>query len=134
DGTSEPVYDREQLTNRAGTILARLSGEKFTAFAGSVSPVPDLPQVAVGRHFLELTADAAGLRIQVTDPSGAIDATDNIAAQQTPMVGDQQCMAKPKVTRAWFDEPRKRVLVELGWALTPPCVAPESQYRLFALR
>jgi len=50
------------------------------------------------------------------------------------MVADKACIAKPVAERAWFDRAGKRVLVELGWDTPEPCVPPEAQYRLFALR
>ena len=50
------------------------------------------------------------------------------------MVSSADCTAKPVAKRAWFHTARKRVLVEIGWETAAECVAPENQYRLFALR
>jgi hypothetical protein len=133
DGTTEPIYDRDGLASRALAAKDRIDREKFTAFEGVVDPVVRDQAAMIGPVFLEQKATESGLQIQLADPSGVVHATDNVANVQTAMVAGEECLAKPTVTRAWFDKGRKRVLVELGWVIAEVCVPPEQQYRLYAL-
>lgn len=133
DGTTEPIYDREGLASRALAAKDRIDREKFTAFEGVVDPVVRDQPALIGPVFLEQKTTEAGLQLQLADPSGVVHATDNLPNVQTAMVAGEDCLAKPTATRAWFDKRRKRVLVELGWAIAEVCVPPEQQYRLYAL-
>lgn len=133
DGTAQPIFDRDRLTTQAQTIVTRLGADKFSAFEGSV-PALAMGTTTVGPARLEQQRTESGLLLQLSDPSGIVQGTDNLPNQPTAMMAGEECIAKPMATRAWFDTPRKRVLVELSWSVVEPCVAPEVQYRLFALR
>ncbi len=133
DGTSQPIFDRDRLTTQAQAITARLATDKFSPFEGSV-PALAMGTTTVGPARLEQQRTEAGLLLQLSDPSGIVHGTDNLPNQPTARMAGEECIAKPMATRAWFDTGRKRVLVEVSWSVVEPCVPPEVQYRLFALR
>ena len=133
DSGATPTLDTDTLSKTAATITTRLEIEGFTPFEGSVE-VPVADTVTAGPLKLQATeATEAALTITVTDPKGSPIATEQIKPMPMGKVGDIDCTSLPIPHTAWFDNARKRVMLQVGWNAGPDqCDGPDDQYRLWA--
>jgi hypothetical protein len=127
DTSAVPTIDIDTITTAATGIKQRLA-EGYTRMESEVHELPVGDVIPLGPFKLKITEQAtSAITLEVSD--GA-----SVQIQPVPMgrVGDVDCVAMPRVKRAWFDTPRRRLLLHVGWSTGPDqCDAPEDLYRLF---
>jgi hypothetical protein len=128
-----PVIDTATLATTAATITTRLAD--FTSFEGRLEELSSGDPIAVGPGKLQIgELDAPTLAIKVLDGAGKPVAEQTLKPRPMGKVADLDCVSQPIPRHAWFDTPRKRILLQIGWNAGPDqCNAPDAEFYLFAI-
>ena len=123
------TYDAEPMIGQAKVISARIADAGFQPFE---SMIESSTGKAAGPFRFKVTDDPTGaITIDVTEGAKTIK-SEKIEPVSTGLISDVECLAKPRVRRAFADTARRRLLIQIGWSLPAPCDAPDDKYRLLA--
>jgi hypothetical protein len=124
-----PTYDSDSIAKAAKGIVDRTA--EFTPFERSIDAIGIGDAITAGPFTLRVEEAGGAITVTVRDGATAI-ATDKIDPVPMGHVAELECVALPHARRAWFDGPRKRLLVEVGWNPGPDqCNAPDERFRLY---
>ncbi len=131
-GEPAPLPDRRTLLARAAPLLEHLRAGGFTPFDGATTTL-GTTDTAIGPVKLrtESSPDAA-LTIRLLDATDRELAANTLAARPMGSVGGVACLSSPAARRAWLDNRRQRVLVEIGWTTSGDgCPTPDPEYGMW---
>jgi hypothetical protein len=133
--STAPTYDIASITRAANDVADRIVNEGFRPFDSSFDAIVVGTPATIGPFRFTVTDEPTGtITIAVSEGSQAIG-KQQIQPIPTGRVADVDCLAKPRVRRAFADTGRRRLLLQIGWNAGPPqCGTPDEKYRLFAGR
>jgi len=129
-----PLPDAATLHIRGAQIAKRLTDDGFTPFPAAPIALA-AGDTELGPVALRFGHDAKlGLFIQLLDKRRTSLTTHIIQPYAMGTVAGLDCVSTPVPRRAWLDAPRKRVLVEIGWAAgANACNTPDLEYGVWAI-
>lgn len=123
------TYDVDALTAGAKALSSRIAEGGFQPFE---SVIESSTGKAAGPFRFKVTDDPTGaITIDITEGANTIK-SDKIEPVSTGLIADVECLAKPRVRRAFADTPRRRLLIQVGWSLPAQCDPPDDKFRLYA--
>lgn len=126
DASAIPMSEVKRITKAAKRINDRTHEDGFARFEGSIDKVTG-KDVTAGPFRITRVGDG-DLVLRVSQGRFEAD-TPKLEATPMPKVGASDCVAQPKLQRVFFDGPRKRVLIHVGWETGPDqCSLPDDRY------
>lgn len=128
--SAAPVIDIDSIKQLATGVSERLAADAYAPFEKQLDAIGVRDAISLGPFTLQVTEETTGA-ITI-----AVSAQERTTTQIQPMpmgqVGTVECVAMPRVKRAWLDGGRGRLLLQVGWNTGPEqCDTPDEQFRLF---
>lgn len=123
------TYDADAMSEQAKVLTSRIADGGFQPFE---SMVESSTGKAAGPFRFKVTDEPTGaITIDITEGAKTIK-SEKVEPVSTGLISDVDCLAKPRVKRAFADPARRRLLLHIGWSLPAQCEPPDDKYRLYA--
>lgn len=128
--TSTPAtYNIDAVTSNAQAVTKRIADGGFRNFE-SMAKIDSDGEHTVGPFRISAVDEPTGV-ITIVVREGPKQKREQIAPIPMGLIADVECLAKPRVRRAFADAARHRMLVHIGWSVPAQCEVPDDKYRLY---